>query len=43
MQNIVNRINRAVVSEVVAKTRLDFAEQISVHLDNQIYLKREDL
>ena len=43
MQNIVSRINRAVVSEVVAKTRLDFAEQISVHLDNQIYLKREDL
>ncbi|KAA0443346.1 MAG: threonine ammonia-lyase, biosynthetic [Candidatus Thioglobus sp.] len=43
MQNIVKRIRRDIVSEVVPTTRLDFAEQISTRLNNQIYLKREDL
>ncbi|WP_190600762.1 threonine ammonia-lyase, biosynthetic [Candidatus Vesicomyidisocius sp. SY067_SCS001] len=43
MQNIVSRIKRDVVNEVVRKTQLEFASQISMHLDNKIYLKREDL
>ncbi len=43
MHNIVKRIKRDVVREVVAKTRLDFADQISARINNQIYLKREDL
>ncbi len=43
MQNIVKRIRRDIVSEVVPTTRLDCAEQMSTRLNNQIYLKREDL
>ncbi|NYT52307.1 MAG: hypothetical protein H0A74_01825 [Candidatus Vesicomyosocius endoextente] len=43
MQNIVSRIKRDVVNEFVRKTQLEFASQISIHLDNKIYLKREDL
>lgn len=43
MQNIVSRIKREVVAEVVSKTQLEFASQISTHLGNKIYLKREDL
>ncbi|MDC9714757.1 MAG: threonine ammonia-lyase, biosynthetic [Gammaproteobacteria bacterium] len=43
MQNIVSRIKREIVSEVVSKTQLEFASQISAHLDNKVYLKREDL
>lgn len=43
MQTIVNRIKPDVVYEVIEKTPLDFAPQISRQYDNQIYLKREDL
>ncbi|MBE8189655.1 MAG: threonine ammonia-lyase, biosynthetic [Candidatus Thioglobus sp.] len=43
MKNIIKRIKRDIVSEVVAKTPLDFAEQISAKFGNKIYLKREDL
>lgn len=43
MHNIVRRIKPEIIKEVMSPTSLDFAEQISMRLDNQIYLKREDL
>lgn len=42
MQNIVNRIRLERIYEVMQKTALDKATQLSEQLGNQLYLKRED-
>ena len=42
MQKIINSINNSKVYDVIKKTNLDFATELSSRFDNNIYLKRED-
>jgi threonine dehydratase len=43
MQSYIEKILRAKVYDVAIETPLDFAPSLSTRLDNQVYLKREDL
>ena len=42
MKNIVNKIQAHLISEIMDKTPLEFANQLSHRLNNKLYFKRED-